>query len=212
MKINTPILVTSLLFSLIHCAPAAILSAFDFQASKTGVWYQDPLVTTSIITPNGGLTRAGTSPNNITGWDVSPTINVNSGKSLTYDISVADGYEMTLTSFEFGCNAIGTGATRLTLGAWGYRVDGGDWVLNQFSLPSVNTFQTWTFSETVVVRDIIEFGFFAAGATQPGGIVQATGQRTGDDLIVNGTITAVPEPSSLLLGALASLAFLRRRR
>lgn len=194
----------------------AVLSAFDFEANPSGVWYQEAHVNTSAITANGGLVRAS-SPNNISGWDVSPSINVNSGKSVTFEVSVDDGYQMSLTSFFYMTSRIGgAGPTRLTLGAWGYRVDNGngygEWTLSEFALGPNGSSATWTFAEPVLVTDTIQFGFFAAGATQAGGLVNVTGGRTGDDMIVSGTISAVPEPSSLLLGAVGSLAFFRRRR
>lgn len=203
-------------------ASGATIFAFDYQSQPVGVWFQDEHVDTTPLSVNGGLTQPGGSTNfNVAGWDLSPTINVNSPKNVTFDVSVDDGYKMTLTSFRFYANRSGGASpARPTVGAYGYRVDNGDgfgeWTLYNFALGAAGTNYMWTFDAPVVVTGTIQFGFWAAGGTQAGGIASPTGNGgTGDDMYALGTVEAIPEPSTYALiglGAIAIWAFKRRQK
>ncbi len=217
-KIIPALLASAFLCSTTH---AAIISAFDYQNSMISPWYHDSNVAVSDLTLNGGLTYVSTfTPTDVRGW--TPSAVVNTAQSMSFTIEAAQGYQMELTSLKFGAAWSGNTAAeaKLTNAAWGYRVDNGSgygaWTLYTFALLSVGEAgrPEWTFDQPVIVGDggTVEFGFFAWGATATGGRVAPKLSGTGDDMIVNGTVSAVPEPSSLLMGLTGALALFRRRR
>ena len=57
----------------------------------------------------------------------------------------------------------------------------------------------------------VTFRFYGWDTTSGSGITYIR-SLTGDDLVINGTVAAVPEPSAALFGAIGALAFLLRRR
>jgi hypothetical protein len=156
-------------------------------------------------------------PNSYQGW--ATTIDTNN--YIGFTMTAEDGMQMHITSIEHGLQTARNAGLRVTSFLLGYRIDPeGD-----------GTFGAWIFDRTYTVADTyftsvdpdgkewtvditttgtIEIGAFASSPNATNSLVYIQGQTP---FIVNGTAAeAVPEPSSLVLGALGGLALLRRRR
>lgn len=142
--------------------------------------------------------------------------------------SAEAGYELTITDMTFQTGSVfsGSAPTRYptTAYVWGYRVDNGtgfgDWVLGDTSVRGDSDFTDRTTIKSWDMEDFsttgtVEFGLFAAGDPYTGAGAPNPNYDARVEVrsvTVNGTVAAVPEPSTAILGALGSLALLRRRR
>jgi len=154
---------------------------------------------------------------NISGYGTS----IDLAKYVGFKVSAVPGTELTLTDFVFNSAAWNSSATSQF--QWGYRIDlnndgnftapGEEWVLDRLYTIAdganlgngrLGRPKTWDFAD-IKTTGTVEFGFFASSS-------DSTEFFRGKDFTLNGSIAAVPEPSTVALGALAGLALLRRRR
>jgi len=110
-------------------------------------------------------------------------------------------------------------------GRWGYSVNGGAFELQDpFAITLSNAAGSWNLSGADNLTGSIEFRFWAYGATSvnggtslsAGGVTFRNTSLVNDELVLNGTVSVVPEPSTYVLLALAAAGFggyvIRRRR
>ncbi len=145
-----------------------------------------------------------------------------------FTIEAEEGFQMTLTSLEVSTAVVRRAGVNdpITAYLWGYRVDDGAgygaWVFNPKTYtPADGTNfwfsgrdKNWDFADFTTTGKV-EFGLFgsASGPAINGDPAQI--QFSGNPLNVNGSVSAVPEPSTYALIIIAGLAFMvvaRRRR
>ncbi len=175
----------------------------------------DNIGTPSALGPAAGSTVVRTDGGGLflyAGWGSSIDMTKYAGFTVTAD----SGHQLNLTDLAFSVSA-----SRATSYLLAYRVNEGsgfgDWVqgtvftasspdfTNSFD-SSTGGLKVWNFDD-FSTTGTVEFGIFAT-ATTTGRAVQVLGSN----MELNGTVSAVPEPSAALLGALGGLAFFRRRR
>lgn len=164
-----------------------------------------------------GMTAAANSFNS-SNWDITATLATNDNY-ITFSVSAAAGYQLNMTSLSYAMNGSNTAPGT---DQWGFSTDGGvTWTMEDpFNMhqPAVSSLSNWDFAD--VSATSVEFRFWAYGTNSIIGATSSIGGTTrinniaGNDLILNGTVTAVPEPSTLTmigLGMVGMLAFARRR-
>lgn len=140
-------------------------------------------------------------------------------KYAGFKFSVEPGYQVNFENLQFVTRG-GTSGSGNSY-QWGYRIDldnngdfsgaGEAWVLGNLYVAGVTTgfngvaVKTWDLAG-VTATGTIEFGLFASTPNELNNVI------TGRNIVLNGTVSQVPEPSAMLLGALGGLALLRRRR
>lgn len=140
----------------------------------------------------------------------------------SFTVSVDSGYVLSLSSFQYA-PAWSTDSSAPGLGIWGYRINGGAWIMQAApcdilrSAPS--TLSTWSFTQPLTVSQNVEFAFWAYGVYSPnGGISYGNDLRvltnfSGNELILNGTVAqATPEPVSIALIVLGVAVLIWRHR
>lgn len=165
-------------------------------------------------------TGAGNSFNS-KGWN--PGAFNQNDKYFTFTIKAVDDFELNLTDLRAAMNGSNTGPRN---GRWGYSLDGGttftmssDYTIPYAAPGSLNV--VWDFDDFTTTNAVV-FRYWgwgpisiAGGATNASAGTERIDAISGDDLIVNGTITQViPEPSTICLiglGLLGLVAFARRR-
>jgi PEP-CTERM motif-containing protein len=155
---------------------------------------------------------------NSSNWNITATLATNDNY-LTFTVNAAAGYTLNMTSLSYAMNGSNTAPGN---DQWGFSSDGGaTWTMEPtFNVhnPQVSSLSNWDFADVSVTS--VEFRFWAYGTNSIAGGTSSIGGTTrinniaGNDLILNGTVTAVPEPSTLSmigLGLFGMLAFARRR-
>ena len=155
---------------------------------------------------------------NSTNWNITATLATNNDY-ITFSVAAAAGYTLNMTSLDYAMNGSNTAPGT---DQWGFSTDGGStWTMEpvfnmKFAQQTATT--NWDFAD--VSATSVEFRFWAYGtASINGGTAAVTGTTrinnvAGDDLVLNGTVTAVPEPSTLSLiavGLFGMMVFARRR-
>jgi hypothetical protein len=220
-------LVLGFVFGVFAVASADVILGWDLAGYTT-----DPLPATTIATglsTAGGLnqlTRMGlsvSSSNSAFGssaWNISATFS-NANDYISFQLTPAADQLLTLTDISWSrINGSNTGPRN---GRWGYSLDGVTWTYQtDFTNTFANASGAWDFPDISDTTSNVEFRYWAWGATSINGGTSASGGSvtyrdagTGDDIVLNGGITAVPEPGVLALlslGGLAVLSFARRRR
>jgi hypothetical protein len=198
---------------------------FEFAGTTT-----DPLPANTIaenISLVSGLNRVGlgasSASNNFgsNGWNITDTLD-EGDDYITFSLSVDPDYMVSLDSLSW--TRLSATNTAPGTGRWGYSINGGSFVLQDtFAIAFANTAGSWDTIDIVDATGTIEFRFWAYGAasvnggtSQTGGTVNFRNSVVGDDLVLNGSVALVPEPSTYALLSLAALAtagyVVRRRR
>lgn len=194
----------------------ATLATWDF-TGQLGDQTSQAVTSTLINITAGDLTRGSglstsTTPNsmNSSGWTTS-LFDANDYYQIS--ITVAPGFQMDLASVDFAERRSGTGIRnfqiRSSLDSFGAIIGSAvgvpdDTDVRDQSLPLGSAFDTVTGTVTFRV-----FGTDAEGAA---GTWRLQNNGTTGGLTIQGTVTAIPEPTAALLGGLGMLALLRRRR
>ncbi len=154
---------------------------------------------------------------NSNGWNLTNTFN-ESDDYITFTLQATSGYEATFTSLQYAMNGSGTGPGT---GRWGYRIGSGSFTLQTtFAIPSAlpSSLQIWDFTD-FTTDQAVEFRFWAFGTTAIGGGTSTAagtvrvGNIAGNDLVLNGSVALIPEPSTIsLVAGLGLLALVLRRR
>jgi hypothetical protein len=171
-----------------------------------------------VLSRGGGLLgNSGGSSFASTNWNNTANFDQNSAY-ITITVTPLAGYQLSLTDLKYSVNGSNTLPNQ---GMWGYSDGGGAFVDEaQFAIPFTGAgLVTWNFTPFTTVNSV-EFRFWAWGTTSISGGTGSVGgsgrifNTSGVDLEVDGTTSAVPEPSTLSLigfGLVGMLAFARRR-
>ena len=202
----------------------AQIVGFDFAGTTSAPWA--PNTVDGNLTMTSGLTRVGLTEGATSsafgsgGWNITNTLN-ESDDYISFSFTPTAGYQVSIT--ELSWTRLNASGTAPGTGRWGYSIGGGAFTLQDtFAVPFASTAGNWATIGIVNATESVEFRFWAYGATSvnagtPGsaGSVRYNNSVAGDDLVVNGSVTAVPEPSTVaFLGfsALGLCFYLWRRR
>lgn len=170
------------------------------------------------LTRVGLTTSSGANSFLSTGWNLTNTFTENN-KYITFSLEPDPGFEMTLTSLQY---TMTSGGNAPNTSGWGYSIGGGAFVFQPtYAIPGTSTsLVAWDFDDFTTTQTVV-FRFWTYGATavnnmtstNSGSIRINNGNTSGDDLIVNGSLAAIPEPGALAaLGVgLVTLILARRR-
>lgn len=149
------------------------------------------------------------------GWNTTDNFD-QSDDYISFTVAPLAGFALTLTDLQY---VISGSARAPGTGLWGYGINGGAFTLQPtFAIPGRGTdLVTWDFADFTTTFSV-EFRFWAYGATSVNGRssfstgVVRVANRSGDDLILNGSTTlaraAVPEHGGMSLITIAVLAIL----
>ncbi len=179
------------------------------------------LSATSIVRSPELSANAGLSSFNSRKWNINDTIDLDA-HFLSFTLQADSGYLLSINGISYKMQSSNT-APRT--GRWGYSLDGGAFVLqNEFTIASGNGGGDGVWSDFNIENTIgvIEFRYWQYGVQAVGSTNNVTTggtsrirNLTGDDLVVTGSVTAIPEPGTLalvLLTGIAALVSLRRKR
>lgn len=225
MKKNLLILASMIGFSAVPISHSAVILGWEISGEGSTVVSSSVAETIDVnldlSSTYNALTRTGLGANTAgnafpsNSWNLTNTFN-ESDDYISFSLLPKSGYEMTLESLNYVINGSNTAPGT---GRWGYRIGTGAFVLQDtFSLTFVtpSSLATWNFSD-FTTTEAVEFRFWAYGATSiVNGVPAATGavrisNIAGNDLVLNGSVTVIPEPSAsmLVLAGLFGVAGLR---
>lgn len=180
------------------------------------------LASVPALTRGGGLLGSSAANSfSSTNWNIFPVMNVSSNY-LTFTVTPASGFQLNLTSLRFIMCGSNTAPEQ---DAWGYSTDGGStWTIQPtFFMTLTYTTNTWDFAD-FSSSSAVEFRFWEWGSVAINGgpsskagtarIAQDLSNNSNPSLVLNGTVTTIPEPSTLILigfSIAGILAFSRRR-
>lgn len=146
---------------------------------------------------------------------------LSAGHYFQFTINAAPNFSLNLTSIEMHAEATGTGANTgalfssiagFTAGNELASVTGAQGVTGGFDTdPSGFGAPIDLDSPAYQGVSSVTFRFYAWDTSSGSGTTRIR-DLSGNDLIINGTVTAVPEPSCTLLGLAGAILFFRRRR
>ena len=138
---------------------------------------------------------------------------------ISFTLQAASGFGLDLWSLDYRSNGSGTAPGT---GRWGYRIGSGSWTYQtEWAMSTTSTAGSWDMADVTGITDSVEFRFWVYGSTSITGGASSTGgsgrlgpNAAGNDVVLNGTIGAIPEPTVLALLAIGGLAIVRfaRRR
>ncbi len=178
------------------------------------------LTATDLIRSDELGPNAGANSFNSNTWNITDTFDVDTNY-LSFSFSTASGYMLNIDSLEYN---MASSPTAPNTGRWGYSINGGSFELQEaFTIASGTGGGdgSWTNIGLEDTSGTIEFRYWQWGADRVAtGDSQNSGTSrirnlSGDDLLVTGSVTVIPEPSTLVLmgmTALAAFGILRRRR
>lgn len=178
------------------------------------------------LTRNGVIYSSAANSFNSSNWTNSASLDTTSANSISFTLAALPGYQVTVSSLQF---AMWGSSTAPKNGVWAYRIDNGAYTtLGTTTLGSTaSSLASLDFGSGVTVTSTqsITLAFFAYGTGTAGSIggtsavgssgTVRVGNITGNDLVLNGSVTAVPEPSTYaaIFGTVAvAVAILRRWR
>ena len=170
------------------------------------------------LTRASGLDAAsGGSMFNSAGWNTTNTFN-ELDDYVSFFMQAQAGFEATYTAISY---LLGASPTAPNSALWGYKVGGGQFVLQSpFALPNTTSIPraSWNFSD-FTTAEVVEFRLWAYGATSTSGEVSGSlgtvrirdlSSPTANDLYVEGSVQVIPEPSTWALFGTAAAFFLHR--
>lgn len=223
MKFKSSLFTLALTAASVATVNGAVLLEFDFSgATNTAASNTQSSTLNATGVVSSSMTRGAGIGNNNAGNSFRGTGFSNDGIALTntdfFQFTVAAATNYTLSIESISANLNGTGTFSASPGvtmAYAYSLDGTSFTLmDEFSRIGSGT-ATYTLSTTEATAltdvDSVTFRFFASGQTTTGGWgLQSAASPGTIGLSVEGT--AIPEPTTALLGGLGMLALLRRRR
>jgi hypothetical protein len=163
-----------------------------------------------------GLTAATLANSfNSSNWTLTNTFD-ESNKYISFSLTPSPGYQFTSSNISYAINGTNTAPNT---GRWGYKIGSGSFILQDtFSLGSATpSLATWSFTE-FTTTETVEFRFWSFSATSINGGASASGGAvrifniSGNDLVLNGSVTVVPEPTTWALIGLGTVFVLWRIR
>jgi hypothetical protein len=222
MKKTFVTLLAGLVLAAGSVANAQIL-AWDVQNQSSPATLSPSFSAGNLVAGSGVISRTtvmqntGANSFNSNTWNITNTFN-EADNYIGFTIAPDSGYEITLTSLQFAMNGSNTAPAQ---GRWGYRIGSGSFNTFDFTLASATptSLTTWDFVD-FTTSQTVEFRFWAFGTTSINGGTSGAGGTVrianiaGNDLVLNGSVALIPEPSTYaLIGlGLAALFFLRRRK
>ncbi len=195
----------------------AQLVSFEFatiagnEASVNATLYASNVTNTTSITRGSGLTAAANGDRfNATAWSTGA---LDATDYFAFTVTPDAGYQISFTSIDINHQRSSTGPVSFALRSSvdTYASDLGSVV----TISDVATIQSSTFTfglnNITTATEFRIYGYTAESAAGSWGI----GDFTGNDLIVNGSVTAVPEPSTyaaIIGGLVLGVAVWRRRK
>ncbi len=164
-----------------------------------------------------------------TNWTIAASLDMSTANSISFTVAPVAGFTLTLTDLQFAMWGSNTAPKN---GVWAYKIDGGSYsTLGTKTLTnSASGLTTLSFAPntTVTSDQTVTVSFFAYGTGTTGSVGGSSAAATtgairvgnlatfGNDLVLNGTLTAspVPEPSTYaaIFGALALAGVMIHRR
>jgi hypothetical protein len=170
------------------------------------------------LTRASGLTaESGSSMFNSTSWNTTNVFN-ESDDYISFSMQAQPGFEATYSSISY---VLGASSTAPNTALWGYKIGGGSFVF-QSSFTLQNSIYigraSWDFLD-FATTEVVEFRFWVYGAISTGlgsstsaGTVRVRDLSTPtvNDLSVDGSLQAVPEPGTWGLLGIVAAFFLHR--
>lgn len=198
------------------CGFADLIATWDFssfagdEASASGTMLAN--MEASTLTRGAGLNASGNGGRfNGNNFDTALADSISNNDYFTFSLQASSTYGFSLSSMVFNWQASGTGPQSFALYSSVTGFTDGDELDSWASVG--NSTQTATLSGVTALQNVagpIEFRVVGYGASSTGGTGGFEG--TGDDIVVNGTVQAIPEPATMSLLGLGALAMILRRK
>jgi hypothetical protein len=208
-----------------------VLAGWDFNGSNSSASNPLPAGTVSANVTVGGLTLGSGLSNSTTantfggsGFTVNATKATaqTDGDFVSFSLTSEQGFTLSLSSISaYNIRRSGTGPTT---GIWQYRIGSGSWldigsdiIWGATTTASGNSQSLIDLSSIGDLQNVgsessINLRIVSWGATNSGGTWFLNQFQTGNDLIINGSVSVIPEPSTWALIGLSGAFILWRIR